>query len=547
VVAVTPKVYLVFWGRQWSKDPAGAAPALQNFFKGLYGPDDTWGAILDQYCQGLAVGTVNCGSKGTHVEHPVKSPLAGVWFDKTAPAPTAATHAQMLAEVSNAASHFGNKTQSANQYAQYVIASPTGTIPDGLPNNGPGHPCAAHHSTVTTYGVVAYTNLPYLPDLGAPACGIQMRPATPLDVYLVMEGHEYAETLTDLWGNGWKDSANKEIGDKCEAGSGPDALLRLSTGTFPVQGLWSNQANSCVTTTSPQWSSQSTHPQAGTNTSPALAYYNGELYAAWEGTSGNAIFYSAYNGTKWTPQATISGTWGEALTSDPPALAVANGVLYAAWTGKGAGNVYYSSFKGKSWSAQAVVRASWGTASTDAAPSLGANGASLFLAYKIKGSTKVSYSSFWHGAWLSPSAVPGAATSVGPAVVGTPNAKYASFTFAWSTSGHEIDTRSLTALGWASIQVLPKASTSKTPALTMMDDNHTLVAAWKGLGSSTKVFYDYAYHFNGASDSFAAVQSEPQAGTDLAPALTSNGPTLVAAWRGTTSSAVFYSISTNPF
>ncbi len=81
VVLTNPKVYLVFWGSQWSKDPAHAAPALQAMFKHLYGVSDTWGAILTQYCEGLPVGTTDCGSKGTHIKHPTASVLGGVWFN----------------------------------------------------------------------------------------------------------------------------------------------------------------------------------------------------------------------------------------------------------------------------------------------------------------------------------------------------------------------------------------------------------------------------------------------------------------------------------
>src|SRR5579872_5351968 len=36
-VTPTPAVYLVFWGSQWSNDPAQAATALQGLFGNLYG------------------------------------------------------------------------------------------------------------------------------------------------------------------------------------------------------------------------------------------------------------------------------------------------------------------------------------------------------------------------------------------------------------------------------------------------------------------------------------------------------------------------------
>src|SRR4051794_13144210 len=51
VVSPTPKVYLVFWGSQWSSDPAGVANDMQAMFRGLYGSADTWGTILSQYCE----------------------------------------------------------------------------------------------------------------------------------------------------------------------------------------------------------------------------------------------------------------------------------------------------------------------------------------------------------------------------------------------------------------------------------------------------------------------------------------------------------------
>ncbi len=240
VVSPTPVVYLVFWGKQWSSDPAQAAPALQNFFTGLHGSADTWGTILTQYCEGVRKGTKICGSSGIHVTHPANSILGGVWFDNAANAPTNATAAQIASEATAAAQHFGNTTQTPNLNAQYVIASATGTHPDGFPNTGF---CAWHDFTTSSFGNLAYTNLPYVPDLGAGAC-TTLSPATALDGYFSTETHEYAETVTDFWpSRGWT-GGNGEIGDACVQ---LDARLTLSTGTFDVQGLWSNAANNCVT------------------------------------------------------------------------------------------------------------------------------------------------------------------------------------------------------------------------------------------------------------------------------------------------------------
>lgn len=241
VIMPNPKVYLVFWGSQWSNDPAGAAPALQAMFTNLVGSQDKWGPILDQYCEGLPVGTSSCGNSGTHVTHPSSGLLAGVWFDNASAAPSRASIAQLAAEAVSAASHFNNITQAPNLNAQYVIPSPTQTHPDGFP----GSFCGWHDFTTTSTGVnIAYTNLPYVPDLGTGAC-TTLSPARMLDGYESTETHEYAETVTDPFpSTGWLAKGGSEIGDLC---INLDAYLNTTGGTFDVQGLWSNAVSSCVT------------------------------------------------------------------------------------------------------------------------------------------------------------------------------------------------------------------------------------------------------------------------------------------------------------
>ena len=239
-VMPTPKVYLVFWGSQWSHDPAGAASALQGLFGNLYGNADTWGTILSQYCENLPVGTVFCGTNGTHVVHPTSPPLAGVWFDNSSPEPSKTTTGQIAAEAVSAAAHFGNTTQTPNLNAQYVIASASGTHPGNFPHGGF---CAWHSSTSSSYGNIAYTNLPYVPDLGIGAC-TTLSPARLIDGYESTETHEYAETVTDPFpSNGWL-SGGSEIGDLCV---NQDAYLTIGKVKIDVQGLWSNLAGGCVT------------------------------------------------------------------------------------------------------------------------------------------------------------------------------------------------------------------------------------------------------------------------------------------------------------
>ncbi|WP_454131066.1 hypothetical protein, partial [Kitasatospora aureofaciens] len=149
------------------------------------------------------------------------------------PAPSSAPRRQGRA-------HFGNTTQAPNLNAQYVVLSPTGTHPDGFPNSGF---CAWHDKTSSSYGTLAYTNMPYIPDLGAGAC-TTFTDGRMLSGIESTETHEYAETVTDFWPSiGWNGGGG-EIGDECQ---NLDAYVTLSTGTFDLQGLWSNSTNKCVT------------------------------------------------------------------------------------------------------------------------------------------------------------------------------------------------------------------------------------------------------------------------------------------------------------
>src|SRR6266576_1162733 len=192
-VDTTPKVYLVLWGSQWTNnDPSGEASRVQSFLQGVGG--SSWLNSVTQYCQGVAVGTIFCGSGGQHAGNP-SGILAGTWSDNGSAAPSSPTQSQLAAEAVRAAQHFGNTTGSSNASAQYVVATAHGT------NAG----------------------------------------------QTIVEGHELAETITDQFPNGgWLDRRGEENGDKCawiSSGQGASSNVRLSTGTFPVQSLWSNAFN----------------------------------------------------------------------------------------------------------------------------------------------------------------------------------------------------------------------------------------------------------------------------------------------------------------
>jgi hypothetical protein len=262
-------VYLVFWGSQWgtqgtdsngyatfSGDPSNIAPDLQGFFSGLGKGGELWSGVMTQYCQGTAIGATRCSTTRPHVAYPTGGALSGVWEDNSTASPSASTAHQLAAEAESAAAHFGNTTWTSNRDAQYVVVSPTGTNPDGYKTGGF---CAWHdYSGDTTLDggggatgpLLAFTNLPYIPDAGA-GCGAGfVNPGNPLDGVTIVEGHEYAETITDQFpAGGWVATNGEENGDLCawkKSGAGHAQNLTLLTGTFAVQGTWSNLANKGV-------------------------------------------------------------------------------------------------------------------------------------------------------------------------------------------------------------------------------------------------------------------------------------------------------------
>jgi serine protease len=279
VTSGTPKVYIVVLGTQWgtagtdasgnmtlTNDSVGAVPYLQKLFKGLGTGGELWSGVMTQYCDGplVATGAVTCPAGAPHVGYPTGGAFAGIWYDNSAASPTSATGLQLANEAIKAAAHFGNTTPASNRYAQYVILSPHGTTPDGF-NTSSGNFCAWHDwngdypGATSPYGDIAFTNMPYVYDAGT-SCGMgSVNGATTalgkLDGFSIVEGHEYAELITDQnpaggWTNKTGSASNgQENGDECAwVTTGAQAATQnvtMSTGTFAMQSTWSNDTNAC--------------------------------------------------------------------------------------------------------------------------------------------------------------------------------------------------------------------------------------------------------------------------------------------------------------
>jgi serine protease len=311
------KVYLVFYGAQWgaqgatangdvtlSGDPSAEAPYLQEMFKGLGTNSELWSGVMTQYCQGVAAAAQTCRPGKPHVAYPRGGALAGVWVDEATSSPQQASAKRLGQEAIKAAAHFGNTTASSNRDAQYVIASPTGTHPDGF---GPAGSFCAWHDYNSDVGVsspdgdIAFTNMPYVTDMGE-GCGqdfVNSGSTGADDGVSIVEGHEYAETITDQNpAGGWTDSNGDENADKCAwrnpGTTGGAANLKLATGTFAMQGTWSNDANSG------RGGCRFTHSIVGTELLKNPGFESGSI-TPWTSTPGvlrkTSATYPARSGT----------------------------------------------------------------------------------------------------------------------------------------------------------------------------------------------------------------------------------------------------------
>jgi hypothetical protein len=237
-VQTSPRIYIVYWGN-WSlaNDPYNVQNRLYYFLRGVGG--SYWNSTATQYAQGCQVGTYTCGSGATFITNPANQ-LKNYWKD-TSFVPLTPTDADLKREAVRAAQHFGD--YGAN--AQYVIAVARGHDPDGFPTKRTsGAYCAYHWWASTGSRTISFTNLPYMPDAGAHGCWNGSLTGNMLDGVTIVESHEYSESITDPFGNGWNDvdAMKGESGDKCAGlpSAGYDANMQFSTGAFPVQSTWSN-------------------------------------------------------------------------------------------------------------------------------------------------------------------------------------------------------------------------------------------------------------------------------------------------------------------
>ena len=256
-VQTTAAVYIVFWGSAWnstvatgsdgsfSYTPQQAMTYVTDFFSNVGG--SPWGNVDTQYCQGVAPGTINCGSYGTHVSNPTGQ-LAGSYVDTTNPLPPSPTQTDIANEAIRAAEYF-KYSASIQPNATFFVLTPSGDSMSGFGTSW----CAWHSSTAVTSGNLPYAYLPYQPDAGA-SCGENFVNATAnsygngyFDGFSIVGGHEYAEANTDpVPSSGWVDRRGAENGDKCAWSTLSTNITLSNQHYYAVQPLWSNTASGCA-------------------------------------------------------------------------------------------------------------------------------------------------------------------------------------------------------------------------------------------------------------------------------------------------------------
>src|SRR5215472_3870185 len=165
------------------------------------------------------------------------------------------------------------------------------------------------------------------------------------------------------------------------------------------------------------WEPQQKIAGVGTSSSPSLAVFGDQHYAAWKGVGNDpGIYWSSFDGNAWAAQQKIAGVG----TSGSPTLAVFGDQLYAAWKGfRNDPGIYWSSFygnacfDGNAWADQQRIQG----VGTSGSPSLAVFENQLYAAWKGVGKDPgIYWSSFDGNAWAAQQRIHGVGTSGSPSL-----------------------------------------------------------------------------------------------------------------------------------
>jgi hypothetical protein len=198
-------------------------------------------------------------------------------------------------------------------------------------------------------------------------------------------------------------------------------------------------------------------------------------------------------------------------------------VLRVAWKGSDIDELlwYSSTADGSNWAAPAVIPG----AGSSVGPALDVFNGMEYAAWKgSDGDPQLYYSSSGTSGWAPQQFIPGAASDVGPSL-----AKYNGLLYAaWrgANGDPQLFYSSFDGSGWAAQQVIPGVGSSVGPSLAGFDRDGLLYAAWRGADGDTNLYYS---SFDGSG--WAAQQPIP-GGSDVGPCLRVINGLLYAAWVG---------------
>ena len=233
-----PRVHPIFWGAWWNtKKGAAIQGYVDSLLLGLGTEQDKWTTILNQY--GAAISPYY---NGIGLNGPL---LDGSTVDTSNPPPHPTKQ-----QIGDEAAAYGALPGAVIP----LVLTPPGVVPQ---NDTSSQVCAHHSATPQRSGYLWWAEVPYA-KASSVSCN---RFNGTLAGYSMLIGHEIAETITDPYPNGaldtppsWLNSQGDEIGDMCEPGFDFGGVftpkniftLKLPTGNFKMQDLWSNSAGKCV-------------------------------------------------------------------------------------------------------------------------------------------------------------------------------------------------------------------------------------------------------------------------------------------------------------
>jgi len=307
--------------------------------------------------------------------------------------------------------------------------------------------------------------------------------------------------------------------------AGSVSVFSTDIGTGPVATIPVGSDPLGVAFTGP-WVPQQRQTQLSTSAGPALTEIYPNIYAAE--TVNNTISYEQYNilTGSWSSTATVPG----GSSSLAPALTAVGSTLWVAWTTASL-TVNYNELDTTSgtWS-YGGTGAQEPDAFSDAAPALADVGGSVYLAWKTPDIDEIAYA-INTGSWSSEQFVPSAASSAGPAIAALPDSSNVYFAWKGQTNRkiyYSIDFGS----SFSAVSAQPQASTNVGPALAV-----TLAGTYLMWKSATTKQIGWALL---TASGWTQEHVVPYALTGASPGLTAAGANLYLAWQGNGHTTFWY-------